>query len=207
MKSKIGKTKLFIDFMWLAIALIYWSSSVWGYSFFFWFNDTYSRAVLVQWLILFIFIVIVAGVFLEKKLFRCRRVLKVAALNIGYLFIVVAYAYIVSIVEEHRWELICKSQHSLKDLWYLIRVIPTASAIVMEFAFLLALISGFVIRYFKKDFILIKALGVWFGIIFINEMVLQRYFLSYKNGSLLDVFNQMAVVLIGLILSVKVCEE
>ena len=196
-------------------AVFYWSFSWWGYKFFFFLTTrpNLSRSVLAHictvacaWVyFLHIPIQIVLCwkrgiVFIVKKLF----------INTICVIFISLYAFLVSIFEENRWALVSKffigsNAYSLDYLRYLIKVVPTGQGADIVLCFLMALVSGHMVcskmaECTNKEFK--KMLGIWFIIILINEVIVQRL-LFYRNGSLLDILNNMAGVLVSLLLSIR----
>jgi len=121
-------------------------------------------------------------------------------LNIIGLSFVGFYAVLISIVQENKWAFLSEHSYSLENL---VTIILAAGGLDMIFIFSLALLSGFMLKFNRRYFAM--ALISWFFIIFINEMLIQRFILpSYRTGSLCDVFsNMLGGVLPGLFLSLK----
>lgn len=81
---------------------------------------------------------------------------------------------------------------------------PNAEGLDIIFTFILALLSAFLSDKFNFKISFGSLLLVWFFILFINEMGVQRAFLSHiRSGTMIDIRNNMAGILIGLAISMR----
>lgn len=192
------------------LALIVWSSSWWAYLVFRLadFPHPYSlRPILMLSGIALICLLALTHLIyqiLAVKKNNPRLIMRVVFYNIIGLCLVAFYALIVSIIQENTWGLVVNNTYPIKDL---ITIVLTASGYDIIFLFFFALISGYLLyspsdKFNKNEFL--KLLAMWFLIIFINEMVFQRFIFTFRTSSISDVFNNMlGGVLPGLILSLK----
>jgi hypothetical protein len=194
------------------LAVIVWSSSWWAYWVFRWMDYphpySYSlRPVLMLNAMTFICLLALGHVTYQAIAVKNNNpllLIRVLFYNIIGLCFVAFYALIVSVVQENTWALIIKSPYPFK---YLITIILSAPGYGIIFLFFLALISGYMLyppsdKFNKNEFL--KLLAVWFFIIFINEMIFQRFIFTFRTSSIVDVFNDMlGGVLPGLTLSLK----
>lgn len=147
-------------------------------------------------------------VLLKKAKAKTGQILtKVVSDVIGFAFLGF-YVLLISTIRDNRWGLLSDffkgaTTYTFKTL---IPVIMAGEGLDIAFFFFTALISGYLvyspmIKVGTREFI--KALGIWFIIIFINEMVIQRFFLSdARTGCMYDVLNNMVGgVFVGLVLS------
>lgn len=192
------------------LALIVWSSAWWAY----WvfrladFPHPYSlRPILMLSGIALICLLALARLIYKisaVKKNNPRLVIRTMFYNIIGLSFVAFYALIVSIIQENTWGFIANNTYPLKDL---ITIVLAAPGYDIIFLFFLALISGYALyspsdKFNKNEFL--KLLAMWFLIIFINEMVFQRFVFTFRTSSIFDLFNNMlGGVLPGLILSLK----
>lgn len=192
------------------LALIVWSSAWWAY----WvfrladFPHPYSlRPILMLSSIALICLLALAHIIYQiiaVKKNSPNPVIKVLFFNVIGLCFVAFYALIVSIIQENTWDLIANNAYPLKDL---ITIVLAAPGYDIIFIFFFALMSGYILyspsdKFNKNEFL--KLLAMWFLIIFINEMVFQRFIFTFRTSSVFDLFNNMlGGVLPGLILSLK----
>ena len=192
------------------LALVVWSSSWWAYRIFrkMDFPHPYSlRPVFMLSARAIISLLALAHIVYQiayVKNHYPRLVMRVVFFNIIGLCFVAFYALVVSMSQENTWGLIVKSPYPLK---YLITVILSAPGYDIIFLFFLALISGYIIysptsRFNRNEFL--KVLAAWFFIIFINEMIFQRFIFTFRTCSIFDIFNNMfGGILPGLVLSFR----
>lgn len=192
------------------LSLVVWSSSWWAYRIFraMDFPHPYSlRPVFMLSAMAVISLLALAHMVYQiasLKNYNPRLVMRVVFFNVIGLLFVAFYALIVSMSQENTWGLIVKSPYPLE---YLITVILSAPGYDIILLFFLALISGYIIysptgKFKRNEFL--KALVAWCLIIFINEMIFQRFIFTFRTSSVSDIFNNIfGGILPGLVLSFR----
>ena len=192
-------------------AAFVWSFSCWGYGVYMHVTHLqhFKRYDFMQLSLIGILSLSLTHIALQIRAIRktgAKSVAKSITLNIAGLCFVCLYAFLVSVIQDNRWVLLSDffNGAAFYPLKMLVPLIMAGEGLDVVFFFFLALISGYVIyspaaRFSGREFT--KMLIIWFLIIFIDEMIIERFFLSYRSGSMLDVVNNMSGgVLIGLLL-------
>jgi len=192
------------------LSLIVWSSSWWAYWVFRWadYPHPYSLRTPIM-LAGIVFILLLALVHIVYQVIsgirnRHGSVAKVIILNIICMVWVGFYALLVSMRGENTWGFLFQNSYHFKDL---ITILLASEGWDIIFVFFLALLSGYIVysppdKFNKNEFL--KALIAWCLILFINEMVFQRFIFTFRTSSITDVFNNiLGGAVPGLSLSIK----